>query len=872
MTLSHEDAREALLDLEDPIELEGELQAHLADCEACRSFGDALFAIDGGLAELAPIVPPEALLERTREAIDALPREAPTTGGFALFAALLAGILSGLWALVALLFAPFTKKKESGTRGIRWGLALSAVATLLVAGLGSLGLMTSVDSEYGPTSAVPDRFAEMVFVEPDENNRGEVTNGIDPVGDDDFGWIDDGIEATGGDYWGPTSGSTDSPAFDTTIEGEGLTGARQQGYRDDIGGQEAGGEDVLVDGRFEQGRPIEIDNLRTGNHEVTLLPQGNTVEREADRRAQTTVVDETLRRQLAAYGYALDDDGEGREDENNGAAAEATRVPAPETAAPERGQPAFRDSEERDHFVPRIAVRERVEGLSFRSPTGYWANTYVPGDPAIRALRRRLADHPAAAQLASLAQPGAPGFEAPRSGALALDVSADRAEVEGRSRVLLSVGLRGAEGGTGRRPRLRTQVLVDLRQPLDASAQARVRALLTSLARRRDATDRIGLIAAGSDGGALVPLGRMRFGELSVALRRAFEGREAAGTTLSLRNGLERAVESVGQLEGDGAPLGASMVLIVTPSLSDSDARELERAAHVGALAGVATSVIGLDEGASLDALERVALAGHGRRRVLESAADADRLVREEIEATSRVSARAVRLRIRLAEGAHLVDVLGSRPLDATQSQRVRDAERAVDRALAARLGIRSDRGEDEDGIQIVLPAFYAGDTHRVLLDLVVDGPGPVADVQVRFKDLLRLGNGTLTDRLVLPRGSASRGPRQRAVLSAWLGHEVARGLRAAARELDAGRPNGARAALEATRQRVAGARESVPELASDPALSRDVTLVARYAAALDADQQTAPGALATSMRFAAHRRLLGDPLGLSGEPTTHSF
>jgi hypothetical protein len=56
---------------------------------------------------------------------------------------------------------------------------------------------------------------------------------------------------------------------------------------------------------------------------------------------------------------------------------------------------------------------------------------------------------------------------------------------------------------------------------------------------------------------------------------------------------------------------------------------------------------------------------------------------------------------------------------------------------MQATLGIRADRGSDEDGIKIVIPAFYADDTHAILLDLVVPRPGPVLEVSAKYKDLV---------------------------------------------------------------------------------------------------------------------------------------
>ena len=921
----HDALREALLDAL-PDELPEDLKAHWDECDECREFGEALFLVDARLEALPPIEAPLDLITRTQLAVDELPREAPPepapASTLSFFGAILAGLLSGIGALIALLFAPFRQKRRLAILVP----ALGALGLVFLAGIGTLFTLrmeAPVRSAPTPVSSSDSQLGWLDNSESMGDSMEDAPPPADPTdldGDDDleglenayFRYGDDGtvgrdraarlaerprVEATREGYRGepevtelPSALEEDEEEVDLIVR-NGPAPAR-----------------VMLDGRAASDAPVEVD-IPAGRYQLELR---NAREHERGQPAFHSTVERQrqIAQDLDALGYAggdevdrrlaLDDGESAGEGEATGQRADAhrgphgsrptssTRIPRTrETTTTERGDVGGaemlareRASEMRaldDEFAEimdetnadtgvsanRWGERDRFDALTFQPATGYWANTYVPGDPAIRTLRRRLADHPNAVRIAQLAQPGAPGMEAPRSGALALHVTADRTAVEGRSRVLMSVGLRAAEQRAGRRPQLRAQVVLDLRRPLDADGQARVRALLSSLSRRRDGADQVGVIVAGPDGGQRVSLGGMRFGEVSVALRRIFGSAPADATPLSLRDALARAVTSVGQLEDD-APLGSSMVLLVTPGLAPGDASTLAGTAHTGALAGVTTTVVGLDDSAVLEPLERVALAGQGRRRVLESAGAADGLVREEITAVSRVVARAVRLRIRLADGVQLVDVLGSRRLDAQQAQRVREAEQAVDRTLARQLGITSDRGEDEDGIQIVVPAFYADDSHRVLLDLVVPGPGAVADVQARFKDLLRLGNGTLTERLVLSRGAAARGPAQRAVYAAWLGHEVAAALRRAARELDAGRAEAARTILSVARGRLEAETDAMPELASDPALTRDASLYQRFDAALGTQPNDV---LARTLRYAAHRRLLGDPLGLGGEP-----
>jgi hypothetical protein len=192
--------------------------------------------------------------------------------------------------------------------------------------------------------------------------------------------------------------------------------------------------------------------------------------------------------------------------------------------------------------------------------------------------------------------------------------------------------------------------------------------------------------------------------------------------------------------------------------------------------------------GANLDAeAERLALDGQGRRYDLDLPSEAPSIIDRELTSASRTVARAIRLRIHLAEGVHLVGVLGSERLGARESERVRAEERAIDLRLARNLGIEADRGKDEDGIQIVIPAFYAGDAHSILLDVVAEGPGPIAEVTARYKDLVRLENTVSRASLALGRSDAASGPLEAGVESDYRELRVARALLAASEAVGRG-------------------------------------------------------------------------------------
>ena len=383
---------------------------------------------------------------------------------------------------------------------------------------------------------------------------------------------------------------------------------------------------------------------------------------------------------------------------------------------------------------------------------------------------------------------------------------------------------------------------------------------VTALERARQPGDRFSLTLAGPAGGLLVPPEQFRHGPLRVALDRIFgqapDLRNAPG---DLPQAVSLAAESVRQGDDPGAILGSSLVLLVTGSPLNGDLAALERLVHANAVGGVPLSVVSLGVGANPTEIERLVAAGQGNRRILLTAAGADALIDRELHAASQAVARALRLRIRLAPGVELVEVLGSRRLGEPQAELVREAEQAIDQRLARNLGIAADRGEDEDGIQIVIPNFYAGDSHVILLDVVAEGPGPIADVQVRYKDVVRLRNGVAEAALALDSGARAAGPLERNVLKNLVAWQLARETRRVGRLLEAGQDQAAAGHLAALRDLIRGLRLEVPGWSGDPEFAADEAMLGDYLAALErpaARDALQRRYLAESLRYAAFRKL----------------
>jgi Ca-activated chloride channel family protein len=542
------------------------------------------------------------------------------------------------------------------------------------------------------------------------------------------------------------------------------------------------------------------------------------------------------------------------------------RLPEPD------GKPGSSDNRPADPARAFLEERSATDGVAYQPGNGYWANTYVPGDPGLRLLQARLAAWdrsvlnaqglPLRLHEASL-RPAQP-FDAPRDAALGIDVHADRRGLSGPGRLLVQIGLKGAARAGGRRSAMSVALVLDLRGDTSLETGSRMRALALALASAREAGDRFSLLVAGRPGGLAVASAEFKHGPLVVALDRLLAGRPA-GAGLRLADALAAAYREVSRYDDPEAPLGTSAVVLVTGQVLE-EAATLADLAHQGAVAGIPLSVITAGADASPDEIDRLVLAGQGRRGVLEAPSDAARVVDAELLAAGNAVARAVRLRIRLAPGVRLVEVVGSRRLDEAQAERVREAERSIDLDLARRLGIDSDRGEDEDGIQIVIPSFQAGDAHAILLDVVAPGPGPIADVGVRYKDLLFLRNGTARAGLTLSGGAAAPGPLERNVLANLLAFRVSRALARAGDALADGDVRGASAPIEAAQALLTGLGALEPTLAGDPALLRDAAMLGEYAGLL------AGGALgsrerprlADSLRYAARLKLLPRPAPLA--------
>lgn len=895
--LSCQEIRERIVDGdEDPA-----LRAHAERCAECAPILAALDGVGSDLAALEPIDAPDALVESTLARVRDEAAAPVTVGSPSLLAAAFAMLTSAIGALVT---APVIavrwllgvgssaasntdgkppsieeRGKAPSMRGPGWA-PVFAMGSLLV---GIVAFATF--SRFGATVKTKTRGAEAVvnglpIGSPDEPNDGWWSDNAEPernartiapsepvlagVAEDvpvapSDPSIADQLRGLG--YFGGAGATAPTQAPSPAA----ATGGRYDWQRQEIAAADQRGPSA---GDFT-GLEESVDGIAD-----ETLPTTGTFETAIDEDVASGEIAEAPARPAvhAHAGTAVDTSDLEVDGRLQGQGQDLQLALTPEVRA-DRGRADGDD----DGVVYRRAQATQTEpsywdlaqattGLTFASSESWWANTYVPGDAQLRMLHARLAASPgvlpgstlSALALAESAMPTVPAVAAPTDRALAIGVHADTTAIEGPTRVRMEIALRAIDQAAGRRGALRIALVVDARNGLGTDGLAHLRSLLAALSHSLSPRDRVILTAAGNAGGTLVPLGVLRHGQVEVALRHLADTTSITGeaTPTTLADALSAGLEAVA-VDDDGAALA----LLVTPDGSHDAG--VDQALHLGAIAGVPTTSVGIDTGASTASLDAIALAGEGRRRIVLGDDDAARAVREELTAASRLVARALRVRIHLADGVQLVDVVGSHALDADETRRTRESERAIDQSLARRLGIGQDRDEDDSGVRILVPSFYAGDSHTIVLDLLVSRPGPVADVDVRFKDLVRLGNGTASSALALEAGTEPRGPRELRVVASYVGHDVAGALDEAADRLERGDVSGARARLTETRALLDQARAAVTGLDSVRSIATDAALLDRFVAALDGAGDR--GIVAASLHYAAARRIVIPQLQASG-------
>jgi len=449
-------------------------------------------------------------------------------------------------------------------------------------------------------------------------------------------------------------------------------------------------------------------------------------------------------------------------------------------------------AQEHNAFDALLRLRSQTENLNFESPVGYWENTYLPGSPKLRALQlavdESLANAPKAVgellrSVTELAAKPLQPFDAPSSGALGVQLNSDTRMINGEQRVLLQIGIRGADQLNTARQAIREQVIVDLRRAPSKEEAEKIRAVLYAIDQNKENRDRITMTFMTAEGTRTIAPKDLRYGVITAELNDIL-AKSAPVNTFSLVSPLRKAISDLASDTSAESAFSAPGLIIVTPGRFDAEFNQLSSMAYQASSQGIPLTVFATGTNPNDQQLKRLAIAGRGRATLVGAPESAKEIVRDELSNVGKVVAQAVRLNLKLHSGVKLVGVVDTKRLNTEEVQEVKAAEMAVDKRLSAALSIPMDRGEDGDGIQIIIPAFYGGDSHVVLVDVVASGPGQVATLTAQFKDLVQLGNKKIQVGLNLENGERQMGRAEYSVLQNFLSVKLAEELRNAAQAI----------------------------------------------------------------------------------------
>ena len=593
---------------------------------------------------------------------------------------------------------------------------------------------------------------------------------------------------------------------------------------------------------------VKLVDVAPAELELGLMGGGDGTGAAAD----TTVAEPVIKLdEIAVEGRALDDgeDVAGKDaradadDEEQRQAKEKKREESEGTASLDAGKRRVEIAQDQPDALTYLRP-ERVLPRMF-----YFENTYLGGSAAYRERLLRLD-----AALREGERPyrlafGSPQpFDPPTTSGLEVTAEVDAPFFDQPRRVFLQVGLRGSPRYGWRRPPLDVVLVID--GPALTQAPDAVTEMVVQLLGKLGPADRLGIVVAGEQPAVFTELSRLERarGRLAATLDTLPAAAPRRYDPAALGRAMDRAGEILADASADTAIVpGTETVLVVTAGDDAARVASATAAAHALTLQGAVTSVFALDRTTERGGWWQVANAGHGNYHHLGDATTGE-LVGWELESLARVVARLVRVNIRLGKTASAIRVLGTRILDEQEVAQVKAREEATDKNLSRSMGITSDRGEDDDGIQTVIPYFYGDDSHVILVELWVDGPGPIADVTVKYKDMVNLGNATARTSVRLDTLPRAETPEAELIARNVAGFELAEALQRASHRVLHNDPVGAAQQLS-----VARAKATLTDGQDTRVIDGFSQLVGEQSWTWDTDRRAAVSA---SLQMAGERRV----------------
>jgi hypothetical protein len=400
---------------------------------------------------------------------------------------------------------------------------------------------------------------------------------------------------------------------------------------------------------------------------------------------------------------------------------------------------------------PQIqSILNTSKPASFWPRKAYFENQYLGGDPRYLHLKKQL---PYALQSLLDQKPSKlilSNVDLPQNEAISLNVQLSRNDFESPQSMLMEISLQGSDRFGWRRPPIAWMLMVSPALMADFFFQETgVESLLTPFLNLLEPTDQIGFM-----------IGNLEIPPMSIDALRLF--------LLKNESRLKDQAFSIyppnvwiEKLEWAGALLekvashphrvpGTQGILLCLDHEADREIEDIRQKVQQLNERGIVTSVFVKNPEQSSVPFWQIAQAGHGNAYQMNEMNEFSGKIEEELKQNAKIIARLLRLNISLGKNAQVIRILGTKRLDEEEIVRVKKREVAMDQALSKAFGVKANRGDDDDGLQVVIPYFYGKDQHLISVLLWVEGAGEIADVELKYKDLIKLENAQISKNVSL--------------------------------------------------------------------------------------------------------------------------
>jgi Ca-activated chloride channel family protein len=470
----------------------------------------------------------------------------------------------------------------------------------------------------------------------------------------------------------------------------------------------------------------------------------------------------------------------------------------------------------------------------YANSNAFYENTYQGGSGARDRIEDLIANgvmvDGKSVPLDALASDYRQPFPLPFDRAISLEAATEYRALEAKGgRTVLQVGLQGMETETPRRPPLRLSLVIDVSGSMKKEDRMiKVKDAAQTLVSKLSKDDQIAIVAFESTAKIVCEMGAADRTEVKSAI----ESLTAGGGT-NIYDGLQYGYSQMSKLPTNDD--GFRVVLLFSDgevTAGEQDPMKFDELTRSAFASKIATTTFGVGLSFNEKLMMNISVSGKGNYHFLKDAAAADKAINGELEDYTQVVASDVLVRVKLASGVKLIRMYGAQELDAEQTAKVKADEEMLDDRAQKDLGIKEDRTkDDEDGIKTLIPQFYLGDAHVILMEVEVPagaGVRQVAEVFLKYKDSVFTRNGTEKETVTIetaPTADAQIRSLDSSVKKNILGFETGEALIESAEALREGKTLEAAKRLDDQRQLLANAASSWV----DDDLRRDAELMGKY-------------------------------------------